>query len=242
MKGSLTMQQFALLIDCESTGLVEPQVIQLATKGPLKFGHHLYDFPATEVMRFKPTKAIEPGAMATHRIIATDLDECPTWLGFGIPEGVGYLIGHGVDYDWQAIGSPDLKRICTLALARNLWPDLNTHKLSALIFYLYEPNAARELTRNAHDAETDVHLTALLLDHLLWEMRGRTLESWETLWQASEEARIPLRLTFGKHGPQNGQPGALYSEVPKDYLQWMCRQADMDPWCVKAAERALRSR
>lgn len=228
----------AMVLDVETTGLDEPQVIQLASKGPFEWGLH---GSTVEVVtqRFKPTKAIEPGAMAVHRIIASDLESAPAWEGW--EPSCPYLIGHGVDSDWRALGSPaGVKLIDTLALAKHLWDGLGSYKLTALIFHLFEPHAARGLTTNAHDAATDVDLTCLLLDHLLWEIPG--VQDFESLWKFSEQARIPLRIGFSKYGPKNGKPGTLYSEVPAGMLRWIIdpqRVNDMDPWEVKAAKRQL---
>lgn len=237
----------AVILDVETTGLHEPQVIELATKGPILYGQHLAEFPTPVVQRFKPTKGIEPGAMAVHRIIPEDLDNCPPWIGYERPKGVEYLIGHNIDSDWQAIGGPDIKRICTLAMAKRVWDGLSSYKLAALIFHLYEPAAALEMTMAAHEAETDIYLTALVLEHIVAELalKGLEFSSWEGLWCYSEEARIPQRIGFSKYGPKNGQPGTPYTEIPTGMLQWIVhkdRVHDMDPWEVKATQRELERR
>jgi exodeoxyribonuclease X len=239
------MQQ-ALILDCETTGLIEPHPIEIATKGPFSFGRHLDEFPAPVVLRFKNAKPIEAGAMAIHRIIAPHLDGCPPWPGSWAPVAE-YLIGHNIDSDWEAIGKPDVKRICTLALAKRVWDGVGSYKLAALIFHLYAPAAALELTEKAHEAETDIYLTGLLLDHILGELASKGIEptSFEDLWHLSEEARIPLRIGFSKYGPKNGQAGTLYAEVPTGMLKWIVhpdRIKDMDPWEVKATVRELQRR
>lgn len=237
-----------MILDVETTGLHEPQVIELATKGPIVFGKHLDEFPAPTVSRFQPTKPIEPGAMATHRIIAQDLEGCPAWPGSWMPPPeVRYLIGHNIDSDWQALGGPDVKRICTLAMAKRVWDGLGSYKLAALIFQLYYAPTALELTREAHSAEADIYLTGLILEHILTELelKGTSFFSWEELWKYSEDARIPLRIGFSKYGPKNGQPGALYTEVPTGMLNWIVhpdRVSDMDQWEVKATYRELERR
>lgn len=235
----------ALILDTETTGLYEPDVIQLACKGPLQFGGG-WGLAASTLEHFRPRKPIEPAAMATHRIILSDLESSPTWTGsWDVPQDARYLIGHGIDFDWKVIGSPTIRRICTLAIARFMWPDLQSHKLTALMYHLFVADAAREMTTNAHVASVDITLTEILLDHLLAEINEgpeKLVTSWETLWLFSENARIPLRLDFGKHGPQpdKGQPlGLLYTEAPRSYLHWMCDQADMDPWKLLAAKRVL---
>lgn len=238
----------AMILDTELTGLHEPDVIQLAYKGPMQFDD--WHIAPVELLHFKPRKPLTIGAMATHRIIPADLESYPTWPGsFGLPPDTGYLIGHGIDIDWTAIGAQaNVKRIDTLALARRFWPDLDSYKLVALIFHLVEPGVARDMTVNAHTASVDISLTEFVLDNLIDEInrsRGGLVphvQSWETLWEISEAARIPLRIGFSKYGPKNGQLGTLYSEVPVGMLRWICdpvRINDMDPWEVKAAQQQL---
>ena len=240
----------AMILDTELTGLHEPDVIQLAAKGPLSF-ERWHDGPnIVEHYKPRPGKVMTIGAMATHRIIPEDLEGYPEWPGVWLlGTNVSYLIGHGIDVDWTAIGAPPyVKRICTLALAKRYYPDLDSYKLVALMYHLVEPHVAREMTTNAHAASVDISLTEFLLDSLIDEInraRGGLhphVQSWETLWEISEAARIPLRIGFSKYGPKNGQPGTLYSEVPVGMLRWICdpvRINDMDPWEVKAAQQQL---
>lgn len=65
-----------------------------------------------------------------------ELVDCPSTGSFILPGHVDYIIGHNVDFDWGVIGKPEVKRNCTLALARKLWPDLDSHNQSALMHYL----------------------------------------------------------------------------------------------------------
>lgn len=236
------MQQ-AVVLDVETTGLVDPVPIELVQKAPIPWGEHLSESIELVGCRYKNTKPIEPGAMAVHRIIPADLEGYEPWPGWRKPLGVEYLIGHHVDSDWAAIGKPDIKLIDTLSIAKHLWDGLGTYRLTALIFHLYEPAYARQITEKAHEASQDVLLTCLLLDHLLYEIPQVT--DFEALWQFSEQARIPLRIGFSKYGPKNGQPGTLYAEVPTGMLKWIIderRVAEMDEWEVKATRRELHRR
>ena len=56
------------------------------------------------------------------------------------------------------------------------------------------------------------------------------LKTWDELWQASEDARIPKIMPFGKH------KGVPIGEVPRDYLGWLGRQQDVDPYLLKAIQ------
>lgn len=246
----------AMILDTETSGLVEPDVIQLAARGPLEFSVPWANAPTT-TLHFKPRKPIEPAAMATHHIIFEDLEGYPEWPGYWTPPvGVQYLIGHAIDFDWNVIGSPNqaspqpmtagdpLKRIDTMAIAKHVWPDLGSYRLIALIYFLFRASEAREMTKNAHTASVDIYLAEMLLDHLLSELigAGKVIRSWEDLWVISEACRIPLRIGFTKCGPKNGKPGTLYSEVPIGLLRWIVdpvRVADMDPWEVKAARQQI---
>jgi len=141
----------ALIFDTESTGITEPRLIEAAW---------LEVTPALEIknrfhQRYNPGKPIELGALATHHIMDEDLQGCPAYSDFTLPPTTEYLIGHNVDYDWKLIGEPKVKRICTLVLARYIWPDLDCHKQSALLYYINRAKA-REQLKEAHTAEADV--------------------------------------------------------------------------------------
>src|SRR5437868_11218147 len=73
--------------------------------------------------RYRPAASISCGAMAVHHILPSDLCECEPSSSFQIPEDCGYLIGHSIDMDWKAAGSPaHVKRICTHAIAQWVYP------------------------------------------------------------------------------------------------------------------------
>jgi exodeoxyribonuclease X len=187
---------------------------------------------AAVVERFKPSKPIQLGAMATHHILPADLEECPpTPEKFDLPR---YIIGHFVDYDWQALGSPaEVKRIDTCALARAAWPDLDSHSRGALTYHLHPHGEARDLLRNAHSAETDIALCFRVFEAALLTIpMDRPIGSWGDVWRLSEYCRVPKRMTFGKH------EGLPISEVPADYAEWYQRQEDTDPYLIIAFQKA----
>ena len=104
---------------------------------------------------FSCPEPISLGAMAVHHILESDIALKPSFETFRLPDDVTYIIGHNVDYDIQAIrlcdSSINVKGICTLALARMVWSDLDSHTLSACYYYVMEDKqAARKHLRNAH--------------------------------------------------------------------------------------------
>ena len=206
------MNGVAYALDTETTDAEGTEVIQLAIMGPL---HTPLSVATCGVMNFKPAKPISIGAMATHNIIADDLRHCPEWAGYTLPSDCCYLLGHQIDFDWKAIGSPNVKRICTLALARSLWPDLDSHKLTALMYHIYMPPMARELVKGAHHAGNDVDNCMRLLG-FMWELLGKPY-TWEQLWRISEEARIPKIFSFGKY---KGELIADIKRTDRGYINW----------------------
>src|SRR5258706_4215314 len=150
----------ALILDTETTGIDEPQPVEIAwlrAESP--------DDPKFEQMfccRYRPSKPITLGALSTHHIMDEDLENCEPHTAFRLPDGVEYLIGHNIDYDWQAIGRPEVKRIDTLAFSRKLWPHVDSHSQGAML-YLLDREKARDYLRHAHSAATDAYNCSRLL-------------------------------------------------------------------------------
>ncbi len=225
----------ALVIDTECTGIENPEVVEVSWV-------RLKDIESLQVQgtfaeRFKPSKPITLGAMATHHIREKDVEHCPPSSSFKLPEGVDYIIGHNVDFDWGAIGKPDVKRICLLALCRKLWPEADSHSQSAMI-YLPFPEEARQRLQSAHSAVVDTTNCISILRKVIETLtpmdrldRNDIGMTWDRLWDASEEARIPTVMHFGKHR------GEKIADVPPDYKAWLLRQPDVDPYLAKALQK-----
>ena len=182
----------------------------------------------------KPDRAISYGAMAVSHITPDMLVDEPSHqevAHFVLPKGEAYIIAHNADYDIQVAANAGVdvsqyKAICTQALARRMLPDLDSHSLGALT-YAINPDLARQYCRNAHDAGYDVTFTLWLLEHLC-ELGNIT--SMEQLYLASEEARIPLTFTFGKH---QGKAIKDIAVTDRSYLQWIIKNHD-NAYLVKA--------
>lgn len=179
---------------------------------------------------FNPTGKIEAGAIAVHGIIPQHVDNCPPSAEAKIPESE-YVIGHKVDFDCEVLKVEGPKRICTLALSQYLWPEFKSHSLTAMIIELMGATyRTLDEIKNAHSAETDVRLTLVLLRKILTKTGIRSLEE---LYQLSEVARIPSIIRFGMHR------GARFVDLPRDYITFMLRKNDLDPYVRIAFERAL---
>ena len=180
---------------------------------------------------FSCPEPIELGAMATHHILETDIADKPSYEVFRLPENTEYLIGHNIDYDLKAIklcdSSINVKGICTLALARMVWDELETHNLTAMYYHVMSTDLekARKHLRNAHNARWDIYFTGVVLQAIVEKLAIKDINS---LYQMSEIARIPKRITFGKH------KGELIDELPDSYIDWLLKQPELDPYLIKA--------
>ncbi|UNT44371.1 3'-5' exonuclease [Acinetobacter sp. LUNF3] len=179
---------------------------------------------------FSCPEPIALGALATHHILEADIAEKPSFDTFRMPQGVQYLIGHNIDYDIKAIQKcqPDftVKGICTLALSRMVWPDLETHNLSAMYYHcMTDLELARKHLRHAHNAKADIYFTGVILKTLVEQLGIKDMNS---LFIMSETARIPKYITFGKH------KGTAVKDLDPSYVTWMLRQDDLDPYLRKA--------
>lgn len=172
--------------------------------------------PVTEVFeqRYMPQQRITFGAMAVHHIFEYELYGCPPSHTFALPEDCEYIIGHSIDFDWQLIGRPNVKRICTDALARHLYPTADSYSLVALA-YMTCWQGIRPLAKNAHGAKADCDLVRFLLLEMLKEIDVTT---WRGLWEISERCRTPLRLPFSRH------KGTPLEALDDGMVNWCLRQ------------------
>ena len=221
------MSYEAIILDTETTDVKNLEVIELAWRS-----YHLDGSePATNLLRFKPVKAISDGACATHHILPHELDASPPAISApGEVPTCSYWIGHNVDFDWKALGSPFVKRICTLAMCRAIWPKCESHKLTAMMYFLFgQTEATRDLVLKAHGAAADIQLCWMVLERIRAEAG---ITSVRALHEFSEDCRVPKIMTFGKY---KDQP---VSAVDKGWANWYARQDDTDPYLIEALRRA----
>ncbi len=216
-----------LIFDTETTGITDPVLIEAA--GIYIEGSPLDKQENSFIQRYNPGKPISFGAMAIHNILEDDLINCPLSSEFKLDDRVKYLVGHNIDFDWSVIGKPNVKRIDTLVMAREVFPKLDSHSLPALSYALCEPDRRkklRETLKNTHNALVDVNLCLDILRKIL--TIKNELHSWNAIWTFSEEARIPKTMSFGKY------KGTLIKDIPDDYRDWLKKQPDIDEYLLKA--------
>ena len=223
----------AIILDTE-THTLNGQPIEIAY-APIQVNEGKLTLDKSQIFDqlYRADEPISYAAMAVHHILESELIDQPHYTTFSLPQQTTYIIGNNIDYDIRAIekcgvDTSNIKAICTLALARLVWPDAEAHNISALIYMITKGSEkAREMIKKAHRADMDIILTANILMH---EIHHLNIQSIEELYKASEDARIPRSINFGKHR------GSAIADLPADYMQWLLRQDDLDPYLRKAIE------
>lgn len=186
-----------------------------------------------------PGEPIPPEVSAVHHICDADVADAQSWdavkgalSAYLVANNIDTLVAHNYEYDSVVLGlGPDYKWICTYKCALRQWPDAPSHKNEVLCYYLGVGSRGRSgRTGNSHSALFDAKQTAAILEELLKH------QSIETLIQWTKEPKQLSKIMFGKH------IGKRWHEIDSGYLQWMCKQADMDKDIVGCAARELASR
>lgn len=222
----------AYILDTETTGADEgDEVIELA------YASISSDWQIDQLYceRFEPEVRMKWDAIATHHILPEDLfAQGLRGSGYAkIPDDATYLIGHRIDFDWKMLGSPrNVKLIDTLAFYRSKFPEADSHKLGALMYFVF--GATKETKARLQSAHSAAHDILFAWDLLKYYMSLYPDVKWtmEKLWVECEHARIPKIMAFGKY---KGQP---VSAVDRGWVSWYRRQDDTDPYLLRAFELA----
>ena len=208
-------------VDLETTG-IEPtdHVVEVAAwdlipeQGPvgiLNLGSWLV----------KPPIPIPPAMSAIHHLIDNDVAEAQPWADtypHVISAGVDAYCAHNAKFERQWItdaitgGKP---WVCTYRCALRVWTNAPSHSNQALRYWL-NLDVNRGIASHAHRAGPDAYVTAHLLRELLKHATVEQMIEW-----SGQPALLP-RLTFGKHR------GTPFKDAPRDYLDWLSRQTDMN--------------
>lgn len=210
-----------LIIDTETTSAVDAVACEIAA---LQLNDDLSGARAAEG-RCNPGKPISAAASGVHGITDEDVQHCPSpaeWMLEHEPLFTAeeiLLIGHNIQFDYDVLKDElvkytdkPIRLLCTLRLARHLWPDAENHKLQTLMYWLKLPRAG------SHNAMDDV-MTCYHMLHKIKRDFGLDLAGMIAL------AASPINVThytFGKHR------GELVAGSPADYRAWLLKQDWLD--------------
>ncbi len=170
-----------------------------------------------------PQAPISPSASGIHGLVYADVASSPTIEEFfSLPEcygkrlpGPAVFVGHRISFDtrfFKPFVDGEIIEVDTLRWARAVYPNIDDHKLSTLMYALDLPRTG------SHRVMADIETAYWLLRHLC-EATGRTLADF------IERSQQPLpvhQVPFGKH------KGESMDQVPPSYCQWALRNMDLD--------------
>ena len=168
-----------------------------------------------------PGRSIPPEAKAVHHITEAEVaDMLPAAdvlqeLTFGNPT---FFCAHNADFERAFFDGRGVPFICTYKVALRVWPDAPSHNLQFLRYWL-DLDIVHEIGLPAHRAGPDSYVGAALLARIL---TSENAPDFETMLRWSNGPPLLTRVTFGKH------KGALWDDLPTDYLEWILDKSEMD--------------
>lgn len=192
-----------------------------------------YELSKGKELRFKPTRAIDFGAMGVHHITQEMAEESGVdqseLHGFLTEGHADIYCAHNAEYEQQFWNPEGTWWICTMKCAKWTFEDSPTFSNQGLRYFLGLDNYpdfdyARSLP--AHAAMPDTYVTA----HILHAMLNKGHEV-KQLIQWSREYLRHLTVPIGEY---YGKP---WSVMDAGYLGWIVKKHDMAP-DIKAAALA----
>lgn len=212
------------ILDTETVGLQVPE----EGSGVVEFCAFEVDDELNIINKFhsliNPEAPIAAAATATHGIRAEDVEDKPTLaeyfygeLGDDNPwdsdKSPFYFIAHNAKFDERWLRDYircDYTVVDSLKLARQFYPDAESHKLQVLRVELDLPFDIKD----AHTAEGDV-ISLLHFVKRMADDTGKTLQ--ELCEEAQKKGPLPTVLRFGKH---NGKSIQVVAKESPEYLRW----------------------
>jgi len=170
-----------------------------------------------------PQMPISAGASGVHGITNEDVADAPTLEEFltivkpGAFDGEIVVVAHNAAFDMKYVGplvGSLAGVICTLKVARRVYPNNEDHKLQTL---RYELNL-KVAGANAHSAAGDVEVLVALIR----KMMADTGLGLEGLIGLSNKPMKLVKMAFGKH------KGEKLEDLPTEYVNWLLTQAKID--------------
>lgn len=215
------------VVDFETTGLAPPDAAVCEVGWS-----DISDKPGSREAPFSfvcdPGRPIPAEARAVHHIrddelsVAMPRETLFRALMEGPPDA---FVAHNCAFERQFFGGGDRPWICTLKVARR--PDCPSHSNQCLRYWLgLELDVEHAMP--PHRAGPDAFVTRAILQEALKLTSITNMIAW------TEQPSLLPRITFGKHR------GSKWADVPRDYLEWIAKQRDMDPDAVFTARHWLK--
>jgi exodeoxyribonuclease X len=132
-----------------------------------------------------------------------------------------YFCAHNAAFEREFFSGGETPWICTRKIGMRIWPDSPNFQNQVLRYHLGidgDDGFDAWLSMPPHRAGPDCYVTAHILKRAI--LHGTAIDQM-TAW-TDQPSLLPGNINFGKHR------GTPWSQLPADYLDWMCGAKDMD--------------
>jgi exodeoxyribonuclease X len=202
------------VVDSETTG-VGPNDKAVEVAGFLCEG--------TQVLRYysclvNPGIPIPHEASEIHHLTDEDVKDSPPIEDAMMPffdDDFDFVVAHSAAFDKRFMDFGEAPWACSLKLARAVYPDAPSHRNQFLRYHLGLPKLVHSYHAQAaaHRALYDAEVTTYLFQHLL--SKATSDDPIARMLKVSNEPQLLKTCKLKKH---EGKP---WSEVPRDYLNWI---------------------
>lgn len=218
------------IIDLETTGLspVTSRIVEIASQ--------TYDSDTGEVGPLiehlvNPGISIPTEASVIHHILDEDVVDSPTIdevIRQHMPEG-HVLVAHNSVFEKSFIGrfSPNHEWLCTMKMARLLFPDCPSHSNQFLRYWLRDKIDIPRECGMPHRAGPDVLVTQHIFAYMI------PMVNVNDMVRVSSEPSLLRTCSFGKH------KGTAWEMVPKSYLRWVVENGNFNEDVIHTAKHWL---
>lgn len=164
-----------------------------------------------------PGRPMPPEARAIHHISDEMLVGAPpaTSLFMKLMVGADAFCAHNAAFEREFFTGGDRPWICTLKVARRIWPECPSHSNQCLRYWL-GLDLEDALAMPPHRAGPDTYVTGHILREALKVATVEQMIAW------TDQPSLLPNVTFGKH------KGQKWQDLPADYLTWIVHKSDMD--------------
>jgi exodeoxyribonuclease X len=186
----------------------------------------------------RPTCPIVEVGSSFHHLTNEQVANCPTfeelverYLDVDGETGVDVFVAHNWRHEGQWLEPYLLGRpvICTYKCAVKVFPNAPKHTNQVLRYWLDPKGLSPLLANMTHRALPDAYVTAFILRELLERAPVEDLIRW------TREPLLLPAVCFGKYR------GASWSDLPRDYLEWIIEKSDLSEDVKYTAEHHRRA-
>jgi exodeoxyribonuclease X len=178
-----------------------------------------------------PGRPIPPEARAIRHISDRDVADAPPAAAIFrmLMDGAAVFCAHNAAFEREFFGGGEHPWICTMKVARRLWPECPRHTNQCLRYWL-GLELEYTLSMPSHRAGPDAYVTAQILGEALKLATIDQMIAW------TKQPSLLPSVTFGKHR------GQQWKDLPTDYLVWLIQKSDTDADTKYTAKHHLDAR